>query len=148
MKKSILFAAALFVLMSSCVMAQTVVAPWGMTNANVGGSDLNQYTPGVENGIGPHNVGLLVKTWGKVTYRNTTQKFFYIDDGSGLSDGSGYTGIRVSYNNLASGNNISAPTIGHYLTVTGISSVITINGKIRPNLLPRDQSDIISYGAQ
>ncbi|MFQ3549843.1 MAG: hypothetical protein SNJ70_08855 [Armatimonadota bacterium] len=147
MKKVLILAAILSVLLGSCVMAQTV-APWGMTNANLGGTALNEYTPGVENGIGPHNVGLLVKTWGKVTYRNVTQKFFYIDDGSGLTDGSGYTGIRVSYNNLASGNNISAPTVGHYLTITGISSVITINGKIRPNLLPRDQSDIVSYGAQ
>jgi len=43
-----------------------VPAPLGMRVLDVGGSALNAYTPGVKYGFGPNNIGLLIKTWGRV----------------------------------------------------------------------------------
>ncbi|MCX8053140.1 MAG: hypothetical protein N3B12_04980, partial [Armatimonadetes bacterium] len=83
------------------------VRPLAMNNAAVGGGRLNEHTPGVEGGVGMNNIGLLIRTWGKVTFVDETNKFFYINDGSGRNDGSGYVGIRVSYDNLAPGNTIT-----------------------------------------
>lgn len=117
-------------------------APLALNNAAVGGGPLNQYTPGVENGVGVNNIGLLIKTWGKVTFVDTVNKCFYINDGSNRNDGSGHVGLRVDYDNLAPGNTITPPAENTYVMVTGISSTIIINGKIQPNLRPRRQSDI------
>jgi len=63
---------------------------------------------------GLSNVGIQVKIAGKVTAHGTD--WFYLDDGCGLSDGSGYTGIRVLCGSL------TKPGIGSYVTVTGPSS--------------------------
>ena len=79
--------------------------------ANVPGTP----TKGFENGTGIYTIGLLIKTWGKVTYRDPNGKFFYIDDGSKLWDGTkdssnhNVLGVRVSIDNLASGNSIDLP---------------------------------------
>lgn len=127
----------------------TALDPLGLNNINLGGGALNIYTPGVEGGTGLNNIGLLVRTWGKVTFVDTTAKFFYIDDGSGLLDGSGYIGVRVSYNDLTTPPNpnvITPPIAGiSFVAVTGISSTIKINEKIRPMLRPRRQSDIQQF---
>lgn len=120
-----------------------VPAPLAMSQRAIGGGQLNQYTPGVEGGSGLNNIGLLIKTWGKVTFVDTANKLFYIDDGSNLNDSSGHIGLRVSYDNLAQGNSIIPPTLNSYVTIVGISSTYadTAN-KIRPNLRPRRQDDV------
>lgn len=117
-------------------------APLGLNNASVGGGPLNQYTPGVEGGTGLNNIGLLIRTWGKVTYVDTVNKYFYLDDGTGRLDGSGYTGVRASYDNLAPGNSITPPAVDQYIAITAISSTVVIGGKIQPNLRPRRDADI------
>lgn len=117
-------------------------APLALSNRDIGGGALNQYTPGVENGVGVNNIGLLIRTWGKVTFVDTIGKCFYIDDGSARNDGSGRVGIRVSYDNLAPGNSITPPNQDSYVTITGISSTVVIEGKIQPNLRPRRDADI------
>lgn len=127
------------------------VQPVAMSNKAIGGAALNYYTPGVESGIGANNIGLLIKTWGNVTWVDEACSFFYIDDGSSLKDGSKHfedteevdnVGVRVSYSNLAEGNTITPPSIGTYVAVTCISSTVIINDTVRPNLRPRRQSDI------
>jgi hypothetical protein len=127
------------------------VRPVAMSNRAIGGAALNPYTPGVENGAGANNIGILIKTWGKVTWVDIANMFFYIDDGSALMDGSKHTdgssevdnvGVRVSYSDLASGNTIDPPNVGDHVVVVCISSTAIINDKVQPNLRPRRQSDI------
>lgn len=130
-----------FVLAGS-VMAEEP-APLALTNRDVGGGRLNDYTPGVEGGVGMNNIGLLIRTWGKVTFVDEVNKFFYINDGANRQDGSGYVGLRVSYDNLAPGNTITPPALDSYVAVTCISSTwLNGSGQIQPNLRPRRQSDI------
>jgi hypothetical protein len=125
-------------------MCAQEIKPLAMSNKAIGGAALNVYTPGVENGAGTNNIGLLIKTWGIVTYVDmaTTPTFFYINDGSNLADGSGYVGVRVAIDNLATGNTITAPSVDQHVAITCISSTVMIDGKIQPNLRPRKQSDI------
>ncbi|HEX2949633.1 MAG TPA: hypothetical protein VHV83_08710 [Armatimonadota bacterium] len=66
--------------------------------------------------------GLLVTTWGKVTAVNDTgekDSWFYVDDGSGIQDGSGNTGIRCT-GNWAFLN--AVPNKDEYVSVTGVAS--------------------------
>ena len=121
------------------------VQPIAMSIKAIGGADLNQYTTGVEKGSGANNIGLLIRTWGKVTKLDTNLKFFYIDDGSNRLDESGFVGVRVSYNNLPDGVTINPPAEQTYVLVTCISSTIMINDKVQPNLLPRRDSDIQKF---
>ncbi len=128
------------------------IAPISLKNADLGGGDIvGTPTKGVQNGLGLNNIGLLVKTWGVVTYVDTTNKYFYISDGAGLKDGTldGSStlieGVRVSYDNLASGNSITPPAVNKYVSVTGISSTFAdASAGIHPNLRPRRSSDIIT----
>ena len=65
-----------------------------LSNGAVSGSDLGVNTPGVTNGVGLNNVGNFVATWGKVL--ESGADWFYITDGTSLSDGTGtYGGLRV-----------------------------------------------------
>ncbi len=130
--------------------------PLAVNNRAVGGTDFyyDQSTgegqQGVTDGYGLNNIGLLIKTFGVVTYVNTQQKFMYIDDGSGLNDGNGLVynsapvlGVRVSWSDLALGNNISGPSVNEYVTVVGIASVWTnTSGELRPCVKPRENQDI------
>jgi hypothetical protein len=113
------------------------VKPFGMPNRSVGGSDVNEYTKGVTGGIGLRNVGVLIKSWGVVTYvGNEAECFFYIDDGSGLCDGSGHDGLRVECRGL------SKPAMGSTICVTGLSSCKVADTIIIPIIKLRKQSDI------
>jgi hypothetical protein len=60
--------------------------PIMITTPSLGGSKLNDFSLGVDGGLGPNNVGLLVKVAGAVT--NLGGSYYYIDDGAGLKDGS------------------------------------------------------------
>ena len=77
-----------------------VFIPLGLRNSFLGGGEFGSQ-PGVMDtacppkpATGLNNVGLSVRTWGRVTHAEPN--FYYVDDGSGLDDGSGYTGVRVS----------------------------------------------------
>ncbi len=93
--------------------------------------------------------GLLVRCFGKITYVDTANDYFYLDDGLSLNDGSGHTGPKVSWNLQAvSGNNpeVVPPTsTAWYLYATGIcSSETTDSGATyHPILRLRRQEDII-----
>lgn len=84
-----------------CIAASTVtqngtgtITTLGMTNKNLGGGAYaGTGQLGVVNGYGLNNIGLLVRTCGKVTEIDTTNspaQWFKIDDGSGVS-------VRVAY---------------------------------------------------
>lgn len=126
--------------------------PLCVCNKALGGGQIGTNTPGVAGGIGLNNVGLLVKTWGHVTYVNRTEQFFYIDDGSKMNDGSniaGATGIRVSYAGLADGNTFNPPSGGQFVVITGISSTTELKPdqnttRIAPTLRPRRQTDMVT----
>lgn len=149
MRRSIL----MVLLVGLCALATAAVAetiaPLAISQAAIGGAALNEYTPGVEGGVGVNNIGLLIKTWGKVTFVDTTNKFFYVNDGNGRMDGSGHVGVRISYDNLAAGNIIAPPALDAYVAVTGISSTVMISisgvSKVQPNVRPRRQADIQSF---
>jgi hypothetical protein len=136
-----LITTAVMLLAAAPVLAEAI-APLALNNAAVGGAALNQYTPGVENGTGVNNIGLLIKTWGKVTFVDPANKYFYINDGSNRQDGSGQIGLRIDCDNLAPGNTITPPAVNTYVMVTGISSTIVIDTKIQPNVRARRQADI------
>jgi hypothetical protein len=142
----LLVVAVLVLMVGSVAYCDGGPTPLGVTSRSIGGGRLNEYTPGVANGVGLNNIGLLVRMWGKVTYKNEAQSYFYIDDGCGLEDGSGQKGVRVSYDNIATSEQPFNPParIGDYVAVTGISSTIVINNKVRPNLLPRRNSDMVT----
>ncbi len=119
-----------------------VIEPLAVNNAAIGGGALNQYTLGVEGGFGLNNIGLLIRTWGAVTFVDPGNAFFYIDDGTNRIDGSGNIGVRIACDNLAPGNSITPPAVDSYVVLTGISSTIVISMKVQPNVRPRGQDDI------
>ncbi|MBP5093605.1 MAG: hypothetical protein J6332_06100, partial [Abditibacteriota bacterium] len=95
--------------------------PLAMHNPRLGGNGYgSQFAVGIGEGL--NNIGLLVKSWGRVTY--VGDGFFYMDDGTKLFDGSfeGITGVRVE-------SASSDVTVGDYVSVTGISSCIGTSGE-------------------
>ncbi len=82
------------------------IRPLAMSNKWVGGGDLDSTNLGIYNATGLFNVGLLITTWGRVTYADAN--FFYIDDGSRLDDGSGHIGLRVDARSLSSIPNVGS----------------------------------------
>ncbi len=94
--------------------------PLGLKNAALGGGNClyNAATGAGQCGVwgrkGLNNIGLLVRIWGKVTAAGPN--WFYLDDGSGVVDGTGNTGVYVDTEGQ------SVPSVGEYVCVTGISS--------------------------
>lgn len=94
----------------------TAPAPLNMMDRAIGGTALNEYTPGLSE-TGPNNIGLLIRSWGKVTYAGGAgEDYFYMNGGSFLRDGSGHVGVKVYCDPLA------MPAIDSTVIVTGISS--------------------------
>jgi len=98
------------------IIVRTVrpLVPLGMINKFIGGGDTGNPAEGlgqcgVLDGCGLNNVGLLVKTWGRVT--GFGKGYVMIDDGSG-------TPVRVNTVLLA-----TPPSSGEYVTMLGISSL-------------------------
>ncbi len=86
--------------------AEVKIGPLGMNNkAHGGDAELS-------------NIGLLSRIWGKVTYLSPDWTYFYVDDGAGVSDGSGKTGIKV-YNY----DGWIIPGEQDYVAVTGVASM-------------------------
>ena len=104
------------------------IKPIVVVERAAGGKAVNADTPSISNGTGLYNIGMLVRIAGNVTSSDTG--FFYLDDGSGLTDGSN-TGIKVIC------GSVTAPTSGTK-TVTGLVGIE--NGK--PTLTIRGIGDI------
>lgn len=86
--------------------------PLGMANQTLGGRTIGlQHGPGM---FGLNNVGLLVRTWGRVLVTDPNGMWMTIDDGSPFrNDVAGHPGTRVYGTNLGQYAN-------QYVSVTGI----------------------------
>ncbi|MDH7601314.1 MAG: carboxypeptidase regulatory-like domain-containing protein [Armatimonadota bacterium] len=118
-----------------------LLSPIGLTNRYLGGGAFGKQsavldTPPDTYSVGLNNVGLLVRSWGRVSHVDPGGAFFYLDDGSGIQDGSGFKGVRVDCSGLP------LPDTGRYVTVTGISAVTAVNGKLVRLLRPRSEADL------
>ncbi len=116
------------------------IAPVVMRNKDLGGGPPASGQPGVTGGNGLNSIGLLCKTTGRITAIDAG--YWVMDDGSGVSDPAGGSGIKVSFSGLASGQVITPPAIGQMVTVTGVISMEPASGGYRSVLRPRRQSDI------
>ncbi|NLN75047.1 MAG: family 10 glycosylhydrolase [Armatimonadetes bacterium] len=110
----------------------TLIAPWLMTGKSIGGSAFNVLTPGITDGVGLNNLGMLVRIAGKVTTINPDG--LTLDDGSGLFDCNGASGIKV-WTGYSSGGATHA-------IVTGIVSCETVDGKVYPVILSTSVIDL------
>lgn len=124
----------------SCLPADVVVfpgvypspKPLTINNRQVGGE-------GANGGTGLRNTGLLITSFGKVSFIDPSGRYFVINDGTDLENGTPHPGLTVSTENLPSGVVITPPAIGSFVCVTGISSVRAGN---YPQIRPRAQSDV------
>jgi len=120
------------------------IKPIGMNNRSLGGDGFlydgeggTQGQPGVYAGVGLNTVGLLVRIWGKVTAIGSLNRWYVIDDGTGLSWTEGsttYTGVKIvlgdngTYFPMVDEHGL-AVEIGDYADgINGISSCVTIDG--------------------
>ena len=114
------------------------VTPLGLTNLQLGGADWNYVADsgagqrGVRDAIGLNNIGLLVRTFGRIVGRDTADPATWvtIDDGSGVN-------VRCV---VPAGVSIDANWT--YLGVTGISSCEKVDEELRRLLRVRSQDDI------
>lgn len=115
------------------------VQPLHVTGKALGGGDIGQ-PPNGQQGIsgssGLNNIGLLVTTSGRVSGPRVPAGWFYLDDGSGVSDGTGIPGIYVDAGGLLT------PPQGSFATVTGVSSCEWFEGRLVNVLRARTQDDI------
>jgi len=130
----------------------TQLAPLAMNGFALGGGNLavDDRTPGISyylrsvgltHGDGPYNKGLLIRTWGRISYINSVDNWFYIDDGSGIIDDTSQTqrfGIRVE------APSATGLTVGDYVIVTGINSSFRNDyDRIVVKILARQASDVV-----
>lgn len=100
-----------------------LLSPLAMNNRCVGGGDFfyesstGKGQRGITGSYGLNNIGLLIRTWGKVTAKDsaTPITWFDIDDGSGIN-------IKVDLQTSTGTVIASSVAIGDYVYVTGISS--------------------------
>ena len=110
----------------------TRVGPLGMTARSLGGAAAGPLTPGVTDGRSAYNIGMLVRCWGTVTYADSTNpadRFFYLDDGSRLSDGSGRVGVKIRCGAA------SPPDVCGFATVDGVVDCEWSGGRVAPVLI-------------
>ena len=110
--------------------------PLGLTNRALGGGPWGDYIPGVTSGQGLHNVGLLVRTWGTVTARDTVAMTIRIDDGSALADG----GVLVDMSQAG-----ALPAPGARVQVTGNLGCVLSGSSIRPVIRARSAADVTVF---
>lgn len=102
--------------------------PLGVQGDYVGGGPLNAYTPGITGACGANNLGLLIKTWGKVTATGTG--YFTLEIRPGLT-------IKIISGSL------TKPAVGKIVAVTGISTCQVDSGSSTRAMLTREQADIV-----
>ncbi|MCE5200265.1 MAG: carbohydrate binding domain-containing protein [Armatimonadota bacterium] len=84
---------------------------------------------------------LLVKIWGNVTTVANDKSYLYIDDGSGISDGTVNVGIRVD-NSTSNVQRVGAIAVGQSVAVTGVMGRAT-DGTIKINVIrPKYSLDV------
>ncbi len=101
------------------------IDPLEMIGRSIGGSD-SEAQPGIVQGAGLNNIGLLISTVGTVTHAESG--FFYVDDGSAPTDNSGFVGVRI----LPCG--LSVPAENSHAVVTGVSSCFKDGTNLYPQI--------------
>lgn len=119
---------------STTIVDSATIAPLGLNNKSLAGGSFNALTLGAYNAFGLNNVGLLARTWGKVTAIGSD--YFYFDDGSNCDDGSGSSGVRVV------GVSGYMPSVNDIVAVTGISGLATHNTSLARTVRLARSSDI------
>ena len=109
-------------------VAAQPLGPFGMRGDALGGAPIGPNIPGITGACGANNIGLLVKTWGKVT--SVTTDYFYIESKPGTS-------IKVKSGAL------TEPAANKMVAVTGISTCEVTSGAICRAIIPRQQTDIM-----
>ena len=115
------------------------IGPVAMNNRTIGGGTFGtppQGQAGVKNGSGTNNIGLLIRTWGKVVDMDPTlpaesKTWFKIDDGSGVN-------VKCV---VPSGVTIDPDW--EYVVVTGVSSCEKPASDLYRLVRVRQQSDIV-----
>ena len=122
----------------SCISADAVttcgsgqVRPVAMNLRSLGGG-ASDTQPGIYEGFGLNNLGLLVRVWGKFT--RTSDTTFALDDGSGVT-------VKCV---VPSGVNLDP--LWTYAGVTGISSCEKVGGEMHRLVRIRSQEDVQSLG--
>ncbi|MDO8682108.1 MAG: glycoside hydrolase family 9 protein [Armatimonadota bacterium] len=105
--------------------------PIAIGNSALGGVALNDKTPGITGGVGLNNIGLLVRTGGRVTEVDPSGNYFRISDGSKQ--------IKILSESLAE------PSGEPYVVVTGICARDASDGEPRAAVRPRTQADIAEF---
>ncbi|MBP6962863.1 MAG: PQQ-binding-like beta-propeller repeat protein [Armatimonadetes bacterium] len=121
----------------------SVVRASGIINRDLGGEDFvydeqdGSGQRGVVAGRGLNNIGLLVKIWGTVTQVNPLDNYFYIDDGSALSDGTQTSQVDNVGVRVVPAAGATFPETNDILELTGISSCMIPDGEDEPIRLLR-----------
>ena len=127
------------------------ISPVGMNNRWTGGASFGAQ-PGIWGAIGLSNVGMLIRTWGRVISSDpaptlppgiVVQPVVWIDDGANLWDAYwGRPGVAVLLP-----QSVPLPPTNQYVGVTGIMRCIPSAGVGPPVrlLCPRDANDIRRY---
>jgi len=110
--------------------------PVGLMNRELGGGPWGEYIPGVTDGRGLHNIGLLVRTWGKVAARDTIGATIRIDDGSNLPGG----GVLVDMSQAG-----ALPALGATVQVTGNLGCVLEGPAVRPVIRARSSADVTVF---
>ncbi|MEN6355673.1 MAG: hypothetical protein ABFD83_01165 [Armatimonadota bacterium] len=124
-----------------------VITPYCLTNICLGGND---YLPaggsgtgyaqkGVVNSTSLNNIGLLVRTVGKVTYINTNSGYFVISDGSAAVDSGDHDGVKIS----ASGLIPQGLAVDDFVIATGICSLEKVSNNLYAVVISRNSSDLV-----
>lgn len=125
-----------------------LLQPLALTQRHLGGGTFG-IQPGVTGGSGLSNIGLLIKTVGKVTSGDSSSGWItdadsntciYIDDGSKINSGTGIYGIKIVAN--SSTPSVCPLAAGDMVMVTGISTVEEVNGSLKPVLILQMDSAI------
>lgn len=109
------------------------IKPVFFLNRNLGGAD-NSIVPGPAGGAGLNNVGLLVKTSGRIM--STGTDYINIDDGSNVDGVAGKVGVKIQ---------LTAPHTFHtgsFVVVTGICSLTADGGNLRRWIRTRTNNDV------
>ena len=104
------------------------------------GGGAQGFQPMVGSGLGPNNVGLLVRVWGRIGFIDPGGQFFNISDGSAVTDADGREGVRV----WAPGMIPQHVSAGQFVLVTGISSCDRAGDVLLPLVRARAPADIVT----
>lgn len=122
----------------SATVAGQPLPPLGLSSVQIGGESAGPLVPGVIDGLGLNNIGLLVRYCGRVMTRISSSLF--VDDGGNIMDPAGYTGVLVKCPNA-----MPPVSVGDLVSVTGIvvGSVQTGEDLNRRQIQIRDYSDLV-----